>query len=292
MIIKNYLIIILFSVACKDNLSIDTYKNTLSDEIGDITLLDNYFYTTNIDLSGNAGSQIDLFRFSENISYIEDSFDLEMNGQGYLAITNDGSNLYLQSHWDTYILKVSPIGEEYYMHWLEILDTYNDDNGNSQWDTGETLLLDYNQNGFWDNNDEEWLGSGISYIENEDSLFVLYRFKENQKKLMRRKLFPESHQIGSVSVAEWDVLDSTNSIFAVEHVALPDISFTGFYFLAQDTSGNVILLKSLGYNLDNYSIVEENMESALGLGWDNNCVLYYSFPDRQIVEGINICENP
>ena len=34
-----------------------------------------------------------------------------MNGQGYLAICNDGSNLYFQPRFTDYIIKSTPLGE-------------------------------------------------------------------------------------------------------------------------------------------------------------------------------------
>ena len=282
---------ILLAVACQDDLTINTDKNTLNDEIADITFLGNSFYTTNNDNSMHAGPQIDLFRFSEDASFIEDAFDLEMNGQGYLAITDDGANLYLQSHWDTYILKISPIGQKYYMHWMGFEDRYVDENGNNQWDESELLTLDYNSNGIWDYDNFDWLGCGISYIETEDLLFELYRFKDNQQKLMGRKVDPETLQVGSITFAEWDILDSTNSIFAMEYVNISESSISAFYFLAQDTSGTVKLLKSDYFNLENFSVVDvDSVDSALGLGWDNDCTLYFSYPDKRLVDLLNICE--
>ncbi len=280
---------ILLAVGCRNSLDIDTYKNTVNDEFADITFLGNSFYTTNNDNSMNAGSQIDLFRFSEDESFIEDAFDLEMNGQGYLAITNDGTNLYLQSHNDTYILKVSPVGERFYMHWMEFSDTYIDENGNDQWDDGETLIVDYNENGFWDYGNDEWVGSGITYIDEEDSLFVLYQNIYDHRKLLGRKVNPNSLQVGSISFSEWNILDSTNSIFAMEYVNLPEYSLSKFYYLAQDTTGTVILLTTDSIDL-NFSVVDIDAGSALGMGWDKNCSLFFSYPDRLIAEVLNFCE--
>ena len=82
---------------CDDDKSVNTHKNTFYDDIADITFLNNAFYTTNYDLSGNSGSQIDLLKFSEDDSniFLADNYDLEMNGQGYFAITDDDTNLYL-----------------------------------------------------------------------------------------------------------------------------------------------------------------------------------------------------
>ena len=48
-------------IGCEDtDSSPNTNKYTYYDDISDITYLNNSFYTTNYDLSGNAGEQIDL----------------------------------------------------------------------------------------------------------------------------------------------------------------------------------------------------------------------------------------
>ena len=97
---------------------------------------------------------------------------------------------------------------------------------------------------------------------------------------------------GSITFAEWDILDSTNSIFAMEYVNadIYNSSVSAFYFLAHDISGVIKLLKTDDFTLEDFSIVVDTVDSALGLGWDNHCTLYFSYPDRRISEGKNICE--
>ena len=78
---KIYLIrlILLFIVlCCEDKSNIDTLKHTYHDDISDITYINNSFYTTNYDLSGNAGNQIDLIvlGLNENGSFLDDTFPL------------------------------------------------------------------------------------------------------------------------------------------------------------------------------------------------------------------------
>ena len=74
-------------------------------------------FSTNNDLSNNSGSQIDLLRFdcehlcNEGSMWIDTKFDLNMNGQGYLALDNDGIDLYLQSRILSLLIKSSAIGE-------------------------------------------------------------------------------------------------------------------------------------------------------------------------------------
>jgi hypothetical protein len=144
------LIFLLTFYACEDDLEINTSKETYHDDIADITFINDYFYTTNYDLSGNAGSQIDLLKFSANGKNIDDAFDLGMNGQGYLAITNDGTDVYLQSIINSSIIKYSLIGERIYMQW----------NGLS---------------------DPQWQARGICYKKLDDSLLVLYVLKESYR---------------------------------------------------------------------------------------------------------------
>ncbi|SVE40359.1 uncharacterized protein METZ01_LOCUS493213, partial [marine metagenome] len=129
--------LIVLLTSCEKNLNIDTTKNTYHDDISDITSLNNSFYTTNYDLSGNAGSQIDLIvlGLNDNGSYLDDKFALELNGQGYFSITNDGTDLYLQSRTTQLIFKASAIGELSYAkydslgtHWLPSGNTYNVNN--------------------------------------------------------------------------------------------------------------------------------------------------------------------
>ena len=110
-------LIYLVLLSCEESRDTDTRKNTFYDDISDVTYLNGYFYTTNYDLSGNAGSQIDLLKFlisNDSTVILEDSYDLGMNGQGYFAITNDGENLFLQSRSTGSLLKLSPVGEQGY----------------------------------------------------------------------------------------------------------------------------------------------------------------------------------
>ena len=153
----------LFILNCENVSEIDTDKNTYYDDIADITYLNGSFYTTNYDLSGNAGSQIDLFKFTVSIFdstniFIDDNFDLGMNGQGYISITNDGSDLYLQSRNISLIIKCSPVGENAY----------------TVWDTITT----------------NWQPCGITYLVEKDSLLTLYRNLDTLTQY-RARLFPK-----------------------------------------------------------------------------------------------------
>ena len=83
----------LIELKFNNGLELDNTKHTATDPIADITYLNAYFYTTNLDNSANAGTQIDLYKFDDELNTV-DRFELNMNGQGYLAAANDGMNLY------------------------------------------------------------------------------------------------------------------------------------------------------------------------------------------------------
>ena len=57
------ILISFFIFSCQSELSINDNKNSYYDDISDITQLNNLVYTTNYDMSGNAGSQVDLMVF-------------------------------------------------------------------------------------------------------------------------------------------------------------------------------------------------------------------------------------
>ena len=70
---QTILLIALLIVGCEENPVNDTAKDTYSDDIADVSYLNGSFFTTNYDLSNNAGSQIDLMKFNyknDNSIYI------------------------------------------------------------------------------------------------------------------------------------------------------------------------------------------------------------------------------
>ena len=65
-----YLLLLTFAVivmSCESKLNPITHKNTYHDNISDITFLNDLFFTTNYDLSGNSGEQIDLIVMGLNV---------------------------------------------------------------------------------------------------------------------------------------------------------------------------------------------------------------------------------
>lgn len=237
-------LLLMFAFSCEDNEDINLDKNTYYDDISDITYLQEYFYTTNYDLSGNAGSQIDLFKFSSNGTYIIDKYDLEMNGQGYLAITNDGDDLYLQSRNFSFIVKTSPVGEKAYIR----SDTVN----------------------------FVWQASGICYIDDIDSLLILYKNSEIRNQYRARivdkdLIYPVSRDI----MFEWDFIDTT--YYGAYAIAYKD---NNFYLLGVDTSlTDILIVTDYDFNV----ISTENIpdSTVVGLCFKDDD-LYFSYRDRRI----------
>jgi len=194
---------------CDQNNTVDTNKNIYEDDISDITFLYDSFFTTNYDLSFNSSSQIDLIKFKTDNNqevYMDNHFDLGLNGQGYLAITNDGEELYLQSRKTSLLFKYSTIGQQAF---------YSLDN------------IDYN-----------WQPSGITYLSETDSLMVLYRSSEDNSQFKARRLSKDflfnDYEISFM----YDFIshDIDKGIYAIENKNL------NFYILGVDTSSIDILI--------------------------------------------------
>ncbi|MDP2365313.1 MAG: hypothetical protein Q8M94_16285 [Ignavibacteria bacterium] len=244
----NYLLLtfVLGFISCNENsIEIDTTKDTYHDDIADITFINDHFYSTNYDLSGNAGSQIDLLKFSTDGKNIDDAFDLGMNGQGYLAITNDGTDVYLQSINTSSIIKYSLIGERIYMKW--------DGLSGSQWQE-----------------------SGLCYIKEADSLLMLYKNLKNPIQYRARTVSKQNPDIsGSDIIFDLDSVDTTNyGVYAVEYFD------SSFYMLGVNRSGKDILVIS-DYNFSSYSIEEIQDSTVVGLCFKGND-LYFSYRNRII----------
>ena len=57
---------------------------------------------------------------NEDGSFLDDSFPLELNGQGYFLITNDGTDLYLQSRTTQLIFKSSTMGNYHMLNMIQL----------------------------------------------------------------------------------------------------------------------------------------------------------------------------
>ena len=246
---------ILLLMSCQDNVTSDI-KNTYDDDIADLTYLNGYFFTTNYDLSMDGGSQIDLFKFKitniyedlfgDNI-YLEDSYDLSMNGQGYLAITNDGNDLYLQSRETKAIFKVSSVGERDF----------------KKIDTIQT----------------NWQPSGIAYNNDKDSLITLYRNLDDLNEYRMRTISKDIEHSGSDITFNLDMINTSYSgVYAIEYYN------SKMYFLGVDTSGTDILL-SFQNNIFNIeaSIADSTIVGICQTGTGG---IWGSFRDRRFENSI------
>jgi hypothetical protein len=192
---------------CESDKVIDTSSNTATDPIADITYMKGHFYTTNFDNSMKSGSQIFLYHISNDGLIIENKIDLIMNGQGYLAIANDGTDLYLQSRQYNSIIKCSTVGEVYYNDWFV--------------------------------GDGQKQGCGICYAEEYDSLCVLSR--NLNKVMIYELLFVDKNNPNNWHIkasAELPDLNMSTGAFAI------DIKENELYILGQDTTNTDILLRT------------------------------------------------
>jgi len=243
----NYLllIVLLTVYSCDEDSEINTSKETYHDDIADITFVNDHFYTTNFDLSGNAGPQIDLLKFSTDGKNIDDAFDIGMNGQGYLAITNDGTDVYLQSILTSSIIKCSLIGERIYMQWDGLSDS-------------------------------QWQASGLCYKKLDDSLLVLYKNLKNPIEYRAITVSKQNpYNSGSDIKFELGSVDPTDpGIYAL------DYKDSTFYMLGVNSLHKDILVLT-DYNFNVNSTEEIPDSTVTGLCFREND-LYLSYRNRII----------
>jgi len=190
---------------CERENPLDVSCHTAYDPIADITYLKGYFYSTNLDYSMNAGSQIFLYRISNDGQILDYKIDLEMNGQGYFAMTHDGRDLYLQSRRFNSILKCSTVGEIFYHEWFV----------------------------------ENGLACGICYIPENDSLCVLSRSLQNKKTYQLFYVNKNNpFEWSSKAAEEFAELNETTGAFAI------DVKGNELFILGQDTTNTDVLLRT------------------------------------------------
>jgi len=239
--------VVLLLFSCEDDLHIETDKNTYYDDISDITELNGDFFSTNYDLSGHAGSQIDLLKFEQNASgdyFIDGGYDLDMNGQGYFAITNDGLDLYLQSRNTNLIIQCSPIAQKAY-----------------------TSMDDIESN---------WQPSGLAYDGDKDSLLALYRNRQALDQYRLRTLSKSGDlTAGGDEYFSLDFIEQgRNGIYAFEY-------YNGsFYMLAVDTTlTDALVILDQTFQVEH---VESILDSTVvGLCFQEN-ELFFSYRDKRI----------
>jgi len=236
-----------FILGCEEDYLIDTTKNTYHDDIADITFLNGSFFTTNYDLSNNAGSQIDLIKFkykNDSFSYLDDSYDLNMNGQGYLAITNNGLDLFLQSKESYLLIKCSTVGE--------LVNT------------------------FIDTINTNWQPCGLTFNNENDSLIILYRNLNSLSQYRARTISQElTFQSSSDIIFNFNFIDTTHhGVYAIEY------KNSRFYMLGVDTAHNdIIIITNNTFQVTALDTIPDS--TVVGLSFKEND-LFLSYRDRKI----------
>ncbi|MBC8255885.1 MAG: hypothetical protein H8E85_01080 [Candidatus Marinimicrobia bacterium] len=248
------ILVTLLIFSCQNGLEVDSSKHTATDPIADITYLKGYFYTTNLDFSTNSGPQIDLYKF-DSTSFPANRFELDLNGQGYLAATNDGTNLYFQPRYTDYILKISPVGENF---WYK--SDYFPENTS---DTTATFMY--------------WSGRGITWADN--ILVVLYGHKDDST-LYRWRYLTVEDDFSTVkdTVVIWEHLNKSGA-FALDYDP-----FTKEFLVAATDSTNSFILITLTSELEYENRYYDIPDSTLGITFGSNSKIYLSLPDRKIEE--------
>ena len=251
-ILLSILFLLIFS--CQNGLDINTTKHTATDPIADITFLNGYFYTTNLDSSNNTGPQIDLLKFDSNSNPVN-RFELPLNGQGYMAATNDGINLYFQSRYTDYIFKMTPLGE---IFWHQS-DHFPDNTA----DTTSTFMY--------------WRGSGLTWADT--NLVALYRYKNDSTQYRGRYLHVNNDSLETIidTIVTWDHLNSYGA-YAMEYNA----EIKGFWILARDSVNQHILFEvdSKFKYLRTITVIDDN-PNGITMGPDS--VFYLSYSGRKIL---------
>ncbi len=234
-------------LSCEESLDMDTSKNTFYDDISDITYLNGYFYSTNYDLSGNSGSQIDLLKFlvpNDSTFFLEDKYDLGMNGQGYFAITNDGENLFLQSRSNSGVLKLSTVGEQGFF----IMDSVA----------------------------SNWQPSGITYNNDKDSLILFYRNLDDLTNY-RARTVSEENILNSGSDATFTIENVDTTYYGAYAVAYTD---SNYLFLGVNQFGEDVLYQiNSNYGITSQTAIEDSTVVGLCI---KNSNLYFSYRNRRI----------
>jgi hypothetical protein len=236
--------------SCQSELSMNDNKNSFYDDISDITHLNNLVYTTNYDISGNAGSQIDLmvFDFNEVDYFLKDKFELDLNGQGYLSMTNDGKDIYLQSRSTHLVFKLSSIGELGYAKY-------------------DTLV------------DPQWIPSGIAYNSINDSLIFLYRNSLQNNNYRLRITSKSNISDNSTKDDEFIVNDIDSTHHGVYSLTYAN---SKLYALAVKNNEDVLLtIDYQTFNVENTEIVGDS--TVVGISIFDNSV-YLSYRDKRILK--------
>ena len=249
---KQISVMAILIISCQNGIDINTTKQTSADSIADITYLNGSFFTTNLDESGNSGPQIDLYKFDE--STLINQYPMELNGQGYMAIANDGSNLYFQPRFTDYIFKINPVGNIFW---------YQSDNfPENTSDTTSTFMF--------------WNGWGLAWADT--NLVALYRHTDDSTRYRARYIHINNSSFQSIidTTVIWGHLNNSGA-YAMEY----NTGTKGFWVLATDSLSQYILFEvdsSFVYS-GSFEVINGN---PMGISIGPHSALYLSSPGKQI----------
>ena len=117
------LVVLLWGCSNHDDYLLN-FPNTGLDAFNDVTHLQGFFYTTNYDLSEGSGPRIFLYTLDPT-GHLINKAPLEMNSQGYIALTSDGQSIYglcstipgLVMQWNTVGERLSQKVYDWPEHW-------------------------------------------------------------------------------------------------------------------------------------------------------------------------------
>jgi hypothetical protein len=235
-------------ISCSDDLFLNTDKNTAEDSFNDITFLHDHFYTTNFDLSGHSGAQIDLYKIAPD-GVLSDRYDLDFNGLGYVSMTNDGSDLYLLPRFNWFMIKLTNVGEQFPL-----------------------LPLPY------DDEDPDWSASTFCYNSDSDSLFVLFQNRNHPDNYRGVYLASDNPSVeGSIVNITFDFLDNNQyGCYAMTY------HNNKYYLLAVSIDGTDVLISTDEY-LTPISTTDIADYTVTGLEfYAGSDSLFFSYRDRRV----------
>lgn len=235
----------LVAAGCNTSPDVSTVRDTTSDPLGDVAYLDDVIYATNHDTSGHAGSQVDLFAFAiGSPTTPQDTYRVELNGQGYLAMATDGTDLYLQPRDRTSVIKLNPAGA---LQWIR--------------QDPDAMAAG-------------WRACGLCWDEDEGQLVALFTPDGHAFVVRRYDADLTTIQDTSAPIA-WDILAPGTAPRAVAYAQQE------FYVLGTDTTGADVVVTTTP-RFDAISVVRNVGPGAVGLTL-RLTQLWISYDDRRLV---------
>jgi len=217
-----------------------------NDYWNDITVLGDYIFVTNYDGVEGPGDRIFLYKL-DSTGTVQDSFDLGMNGQGYISIANDQTNLYLVGQTFGNRFRASVFGD------LEA------------WSNSEPEL-----NG--------WEQGGIAYDSVHDSLYALLWKSDDPDHVRMYAIERETMRL-----QDYREIDFSGGYDYFAMTFVPDPVLPTFYILCRhQEEGDAILLLRYNPNTGFVGVIGLFNEDLRGIAYRDG-QLIASTPDRRIV---------